>query len=395
MIPGGYCEVPIITGSVISMLPAGKTYRVCFVCINNIEFDARTLNLAVTLAKKGYDVCIAGTVDSSFSKEKFSGIDIYPVIPPASGKFWKKWRHFNKHVLKFKGKIRADIFQAADLYSLYAAIKLAAPFKSRIFYDSREIYSALGPLSNHPIKQKVISYLEKKWLHSVERIIVSGEMDAEYLKQNLTDAKPYHLIMNLPPFREVKKRNLIRDKYHIPEDNLVIIYQGVVLEGRGIKPMIRALPFIENAVFVVIGEGHYINEFRAEADALNVSERVLFHGAVPYEELPEWTASGDIGIVFIEPITMSYKLALPNKLFEHIMAGIPSVISSLPAMKAVVELYPVGVLLPPKASPRDLSLAIRNIASKDNYKKYTDACRQASKVYCYESQESEILRLFS
>ena len=63
------------------------------------------------------------------------------------------------------------------------------------------------------------------------------------------------------------------------------------------------------------------------AKDLNVSERVHFCGVVPYRELHQWTCSADIGIVFIEPISFSYKLALPNKLFEYLYCEKPVIAS--------------------------------------------------------------------
>jgi len=48
------------------------------------------------------------------------------------------------------------------------------------------------------------------------------------------------------------------------------------------------------------------------------------------------TASVDIGVSLIENLSTSYYYALPNKLFEYIMADVPVVVSNLPQMKKLL-----------------------------------------------------------
>ncbi len=96
---------------------------------------------------------------------------------------------------------------------------------------------------------------------------------------------------------------------------------------------------IPNVHFVILGEGEYRKKFEAEANNSNCSDRIHFLGAVNHTELLTYTASADIGLALIENISISYYYALPNKLFEYIMAGIPILASNLPQMKKVIDDY--------------------------------------------------------
>ena len=73
--------------------------------------------------------------------------------------------HFciNKHYLN----IKARNYIAEDAYALRPASKLIKRFDGYLVYDSREIYSALASLHNHPFKQRILTEFEKYYFKKV------------------------------------------------------------------------------------------------------------------------------------------------------------------------------------------------------------------------------------
>ena len=59
------------------------------------------------------------------------------------------------------------------------------------------------------------------------------------------------------------------------------------------------------------------------------------------------TASADVGITLLEDTCLNHRFALPNKLFEYLMAGRPVLASDLPEMRGVVEGFEVGCVVDP------------------------------------------------
>jgi glycosyltransferase involved in cell wall biosynthesis len=57
------------------------------------------------------------------------------------------------------------------------------------------------------------------------------------------------------------------------------------------------------------------------------------------------TAGCDIGLSLINRTCDNNYYALPNKLFEYIMAGLPVIVTDMPQMKSVVETYNVGAVV--------------------------------------------------
>ena len=89
-------------------------------------------------------------------------------------------------------------------------------------------------------------------------------------------------------------------------------------------------------------------------------ERVHFHPAVPPGGLLDVTASADVGLCLIEPLTESLRLSLPNKLFEYLAAGIPVVGTRLPEIRRVIEEYDVGATVD-DLRPESIAAALQRV----------------------------------
>ena len=105
------------------------------------------------------------------------------------------------------------------------------------------------------------------------------------------------------------------------------------------------MPDVEGAALVFLGEGPLQPVLEAHVRRLGLEQRVRFLPMVPPDELLRATASADVGACLIEGITLSLRLALPNKLFEYLMAGLPVLASDLPELRRVVAGYDVGLLV--------------------------------------------------
>lgn len=369
-------------------------YDVCCLSISDINSDARLLNIARTLVKYGKSVSIiAFGSDKDTEDLKLTGIDFFKINDIGFLSANQRWRHFNKEVNSYFN-IKANIYWAADFFSLYCTYRLSNQHKAMFFYDSREIYSRVGSLNKSPFKQYIQTKLEKRWVKHVDKIIVSGELDAEYLKKHFQKDVPYYVILNLPPYREAVDADLFREHYPITKEQKIILYQGMLMKGRGIVPVVESLQYIENLVFCLLGAGDFTGQILQKAKECGVEKRVFICGNKNYSELHQWTCSADIGNCFIEPIAFCNMLALPNKMFEYCMAGIPSVISNLPAMKKINEEYQFGKTVPAGSTPVEIANAIKEVLVTDNYSKYAVNCNHASKILCYENQEQTILEIF-
>src|SRR5699024_6427118 len=114
-------------------------------------------------------------------------------------------------------------------------------------------------------------------------------------------------------------------------------------------------------------------------------------GAVAPDEVSRALADGDVAVVHVLPICLSYRYALPNKLFESIRAGLPIAAADLPDMKAVVEELGVGEVFQGSSS-RDLAEALRAILHRPG--RYQAAARAAAPHLTWEQETDQMLEMY-
>jgi glycosyltransferase involved in cell wall biosynthesis len=371
-----------------------QNFDACFICFAELLSEARTLNFARTLIKYGKRVCIIALGNENevidFQRE---GINFFNINTSKFKRAWKRWLLFRFYANKYLRKISVGTIWAEDLFSLPIAKKIKIKSGGKLIYDSREIYSQIVSDKKRAYSQKFLTNLEKSLLPWIDEIIVTGQLDEVYLKEYFKINIPFHVIMNLPPKKPAIKSNILREKFSIPPECPVIVYQGMIMQGRGLLPVIKSLEYFEEAYICLIGDGGYEQSLLNEAKALKVDNRVILCGKVDYDLLNEYTCSADVGLCFIEPVSISYQYALPNKLFEYIMAGIPVLASDLPQIKKIIDDFHIGISIPANSSPQEIAEKLKELTSFGVKEKYKKALEIASDQFCWENQEKMIIEM--
>jgi len=378
---------------------------VVLVALSALEQDARTLNLARALRSAGLLVTVVASTTGADHP-----FDVIPWSDPG-GPAWKRTLNLYRFVRTLD--VRARVVMGMDLFALGPARSLArgssfvagdssvtprpsppAPRSSppaprpsplALVYDMREFYFALGPLQGKGLKQRVLAFYERRLLRSVDRIIVSAPLDAEIVRKHYQLSDMPSVIMNTPPFRERVPSTALRDRFAIPSEHAVALYQGVVHHGRGIAPFLRAMTLMPDVHLCIVGDGPATPELAQIAHDLGLSSRVHWCGSVAYDELHAITCSADVGLCLIEPVSKSYEYALPNKLFEYMVAGVPSVVTDLPALRAQLQQIPAGMLVGRGLAPAEIADAVARVrvpATAEAMRRAAEAVRPL----CYDQQ---------
>lgn len=112
------------------------------------------------------------------------------------------------------------------------------------------------------------------------------------------------------------KRNQLRSRYHIPEDSVVFIFVARLVPEKGIKELLLAFNKIidSRAHLVVVGNklygGNITDPFLLELKRIAESkkEQIHFTGYIDYQELPDYYAMADIGVLpslYEEPFALA------------------------------------------------------------------------------------------
>jgi len=317
-----------------------RAKRIHISFLGNPRFDSRITNLSNSLREDGCKVSILG-FDWFISSEDYFDEEtkIFAIKKNKFSLFF--YLQFTFILISELIRSNADVYFAEDLYTLPFVTTIAKIKKAKVYYNSREIYAHLGGLRNRPTLQRIVKSIEKFFITKVDLVLTTGPLDSEYIEKlyNINDTL---VVRNIPLYKKAVSKIDLRKKYNIDQEKLILIYQGVILPGRGLKQIISAVARLPKTVLIILGDGEQKNNFIGLANKLGISNRIIFVGTVDQKELINYTAGGDVGLSLIENISISYYHALPNKLFEYIMAGLTVLCSDLPQMKAVIEKYNVG-----------------------------------------------------
>lgn len=374
------------------------TVDVLLLAVADVTRDARTINLARALAKDGVTVGIVGAgkqLHSTVASED-SNIAFFEWSDPG-GRALRRWWSFNRCAATLD--VRARCVAAMDLFALSASRSIARRCKAHLLYDMREFYFALGPLQGKGLRQRILAAHESRLVGNVDDVIVSGELDANIAQKRFALAKRPVVLLNTPPYKDVVPSSLetvvTRNSHQSTSlsQKTLVLYQGVVHHGRGLAPFMNAMAVMPMVQLVVIGDGPARHDLQALAERLGVAHRVAWIGSVPYDELHQLTCGAHVGLCLIEPISMSYEYALPNKLFEYMMARVPSLVTDLPALHEHIIRHPVGVLVDPALTIDNIVLAMERVIHAETYTAMKHACEEIRNL-SYERQARTAVALF-
>ena len=179
---------------------------------------------------------------------------------------------------------------------------------------------------------------------------------SEYLRQSLlSNGLDDERMIVVPSGAAVKKfaptvsGERVRDKYNLT-DHPVVVYSGTMSKLRCLDVLLHAFArvneILPEARLVMIGEGDDTENLGRLAAQLGIADHVVFVGSVPYSEMPEYLAAGDVTVSPIPPKYI-YKVSSPLKLFEYMATGKPVVANDeIPEQRDALRKSKGGVLVP-------------------------------------------------
>ena len=364
--------------------------KVLITFLGNLNYDTRCKNLFDTLSANGFEVEFIGFdwLTSDFI-ESHGRISIYKIK-----KSFLSISFYLKFIWHLKIKLvtcRASIIFAEDIYTLPFVVIFGKLKRAEIFYDSRELFGFLAGLKHKKLKQFFWKWVEKLFIKKANYVIATGQMDVEFLK-NEFKLNNTLLLRNLPRYYKSSEIINLHSQLGIEKNIKLLLYQGMLLKGRGIEKIFAILKEIPECRFLIAGGGDFEEYYKNLAVDMNIKDQVFFLGKFTQGDLPKLTASADVGISIIENLSKSYYYALPNKLFEYIMAEIPVIVSDLPQMKETVEKYDVGFAVDYNDDNQIISAIKRLTEDKNLYESKMQNCHIASQELNWEKEVAVLLR---
>ncbi len=218
-----------------------------------------------------------------------------------------------------------------------------------------EIASAkFGWSAAHPLV-RLLSAQEGLSMRLADRVITVTDEFKERLVQRHRRYDP-DVIMNCPDetiFPRVLPAEATRKRVEAADGRFVLMSHGVLLERLGYDTAIEAVAMLGDRIpgleLHIAGPGEYGTVLRGLVDRLGVSERVVFDGYVPLEDVPSLVAGADLGIVANKNDGCA-DLMLPTKLLEYVRMGKPVAVARTSTIAHYFDESMVGFFEPGDAS---------------------------------------------
>jgi len=363
--------------------------KIVILFLGDFFYDARAINMAISLAPY-FSVTIVSSFEKKINNALFEKIQFYKIIITKKGilKYWE----YHQAVSCFLKNNDFDFVISGDLYSLSSACLNKK--NKKIIYDCREIYSSLSAHINKPFYRFLCNIYEKFFLKFVDDIMVTAKTDLDFLKKKYLKYNflNWHIVYNYPFKYAISKPKNLREQYSIPNNHIIVLYQGVIHRGRGLSQLIKLTSISPNITAVIIGGGVEKNYYKKISASLNVSNRVHFIGKIPYLELFAFSSACDLGWAVIKDDDLSYSYALPNKLFEYSLCGLPVIASPLINIKNIIKNYNLGILVNYDNTTEHIN-AIQNFQKMKRSK--LDYTNIAIKHFIWDVQNDVFLKIFN
>lgn len=353
---------------------------------NDISTDYRVHKICNYLISKNYDVTVYGRV----LRNTIQVDRAYKIV---------RKKHFFNHNFLFYAEFnvrlfftllftKTNIILANDLDTLPACFFISRLKNLKLVYDSHELFSEGPELQGRTFVQRFWRKLEDYFLPRIKNSYTVSESIVDFYNDKYQNQMG--LIRNIPLKNDIAEV----EEVSFPTKNKTILYQGVLNPGRGLKPMIKALHYIEDLDLIIIGYGKVEEELKQFVLEENMQTRVHFLGRVAREKLFNYTQKATLGMVLEEPLGLSFTYALPNKLFDYIHAEIPIIAGKLPEVESIVNKYNVGVLVD-DYQPETIAKTIKELLNNKQFlAQIKTNQKEAKEILCWEKEQQKLDQYF-
>lgn len=248
--------------------------------------------------------------------------------------------------------------------------------------------------------KKLVEYFTKFYCDkTTQELIVPTKKTYELFKEKYNYDRNIHIIptgIEIERFYDenIDKKRVkeIKEKWHIKDDDFLILYVGRLGYEKSIDLLIDAqATFVKsnpNCKLMIVGDGPDLPKFKEQIKKLKIEENVIFTGKVPWEDVPLYY---NIATVFA---TASKTETQGLTVIEAMASGTPVICVDDDSFRNVVIDKLDGYIFKNK---KDYKKIILNLFNKyDIIKKVGNQARISSEVYSsryFAKRVSEVYKL--
>jgi glycosyltransferase involved in cell wall biosynthesis len=338
--------------------------------------DIRVEKEMRALRAGGHDVTLlCGHREGQLLEEEYERFRLVRFKEPAEGTIPKAanllhhWatgrkRAWEQAVELFAQENRIEALHVHDLPLVPTCLAVSRRLKIPLVFDMHEIYPVMirGRMPTAiGLRQKLNSGVhsllfspgwwdrtEMRAVQNADHIVVVIEESKERLIRMGIAGEKISVVLNaedIDSFLAIPEQPAIAEKYS--GDFMVGYVGGVDNPNRGLENLVLALPLLLDHIpgtrLLIVGDGPLRPTIEALVNKLGLSEKVIFAGWVPFNDVPAYVKAIQVAVI-PHIINEHTNHTIPHKLFQYIALGKPVVASNIAPVRRILDDTGAGVI---------------------------------------------------
>ena len=252
------------------------------------------------------------------------------------------------------------------LFQAFSSLILAKIKKVPYIFEVRDLWldfaRELGLVTN-PVTQFLFKKIERFIYIHANAVVVNSPGFIPYISKYIPKSKIKVFVngVEMNGFKQIDDNviNIYRKKYNL-KNKFVVLYAGNIGVANDIENILNASRFLKfefpEIVFVLFGGGLSMDKYReiCRKDSLT---NVHFFESQPKKEIPYILSMADVCLATLKDIEL-FKTTYPNKVFDYMAAGRPTVLAIDGVIRDVIKKANAGIFVEP-GNAENLAVAIK------------------------------------
>jgi len=314
--------------------------RILMFVSNDVVHDPRVLKEARALIKAGHEVTAIGWDRSRTlpEREERDGLRIHRV--QTSGSMRLLWKDLFRNPVWWRRAVHIarglpfDAIHCHDLDTLPIGVRLKELTGRPMVYDAHEVF---GYMIEADVPRVVVEYtfrMERRLAPRADRVIAVNEAVKKYV-DGVTGGDA-SIVMNCV--------DVVSESYRPPPGPpFTLIYLGTLHKSRFLLPAIEVVAGMPDVKLVIGGTKQLTPTVQAMCAR---HANTVFVGMVPNADVIPMTLDSHAVLTMFDPTHRINQVGLPNKIFEAMATGRPSIVTKDLMMAGIVEREECGLAVP-------------------------------------------------
>lgn len=314
--------------------------------------DERELEVLYSL---GCEITVVCSYREGVDNSKYPYDFLYEDYMPLS-KFIKH-RGLNYRLTKYFtaykiSRLNPDIISGHDLLGLKIGwwSSLFKFHKPKLVYDSHEFTYGQASAKSWLHRAK-IKFWESLILPKCSMVIEVNDSISDAVQKLYGLKKRPVTIRSTPNNWRIDKEEILKNRKEflsankLSDNTFLLVTLGRIVYDNGIKEAVEVISKTKGTALLILGPYSMSSDLNKSKDwvqSLGVEDRVIFHDAVPQDDIWRLAGMADASLCLINNNNTSFYLSLPNKLFESIQSLVPIIGSNFPEIANIINGYGIG-----------------------------------------------------